>query len=355
LHLLRYAYGLRNLELLNTTEYSTETNAFQDLFGMQLSAEISELWARGLHRAYLERQELLAVPRGRIDFQSIVRRGHPGDANLPCAYYLRNEDCPLNQILLAGLHLAAYLVSDTELKIRILQLARLLQEFVTLKPLSPESLLLAYCDLNRLTASYEPALKIIELLMESAGTSLQRADQRTALPGFLFDMNRFFQALLFRFLSEHLPGYSVQGEYRLRGMMNYVKEHNPLNRRAPTPRPDFAVMKGNMAVSFLDAKYRDLFEYSFPREMLYQLAIYALSDDALKSATILYPTTNQAAKESKIEIREPLKQIRRGLVTLRPVKLNLLAYLLTARGNLPAERNKRAYAHWLVFGDSVAS
>jgi 5-methylcytosine-specific restriction enzyme subunit McrC len=355
LHLLRYAYGFRNLELLDTTEYSTETNAFQDLLGMQLSAEVSELWARGLHRAYQERREHLAVPRGRVDFQSIVRRGRAGDTTLPCAFYLRQEDCPLNQILLAGLQLAAYVVSDTELKTIILQLARLLQEFVTSVPLSPEFLLLANRDLNRLTASYEPALKIIELLTESAGTHLQRTDHGIVLPGFLFNMNKFFQALLFRFLSDHLPGHSVQGEYRLRGMMSYLKGYNPLNRAAPTPRPDFAVMKGNTTAALLDAKYRDLFESTLPRDMLYQLAIYALSDDTQKSATILYPTTNLTARESKIEIREPLKQIRRGLVNLRPVKLNVLASLLNERGGSQLERNKKAYAQWLAFGDSVVS
>jgi 5-methylcytosine-specific restriction enzyme subunit McrC len=114
-------------------------------------------------------------------------------------------------------------------------------------------------------------------------------------------------------------------------------------------------MKGNTTAALLDAKYRDLFESTLPRDMLYQLAIYALSDDAQKSATILYPTTNMAARESKIEIREPLKQIRRGVVNLRPVKLNVLASLLTLRGSSQVERNKKAYAQWLAFGDSVAS
>ena len=60
------------------------------------------------------------------------------------------------------------------------------------------------------------------------------------------------------------------------------------------------------------------------------------------------------ANESKIEIREPLQQIRRGVVNLRPVKLNVLASLLTLRGSSQVERNKKAYAQWLAFGDSVA-
>jgi len=188
--------------------------------------------------------------------------------------------------------------------------------------------------------------------MESAGTSLQQDGQRTRLPGFLFDMNKFFQALLSRFLRENLRGYSLQDEYRLKGMMNYIKEYNPLNRRAPTPRPDFAVLRKGATVALLDAKYRDLSEQTLPRDMLYQLAIYALNDEGKKSASILYPSISSNARESRIEIRDPLKNTRRAQVNLRPVKLHFLANLLMATGRLGSEQDRQSYAEWLAFGDS---
>jgi len=205
-------------------------------------------------------------------------------------------------------------------------------------------------EMDRLTAAYQPAITIIGMLLVAEGISLSESQPGIRLPGFLFDMNLFFQALLSRFLKENLQGYDVRDQYKIRGMLTYDPNHNPQKRRAPEPRPDYVILQHSKVVSILDAKYRDLWENSLPPSMLYQLAMYALSQQGAVDAVILYPTIQPDAREAKILIRDPIYGTNHAHVMLRPVNLLCLENLISTERKINISRARAAFAEHLAFG-----
>jgi len=350
LTLLRYAYGLRHLDLFPDTGYDVVTPSFQDLLIHQLAAETAELVARGLHREYVGTAQTLASPRGRLDFQTYARQGGTARAALPCIHHPCLAATLINQVLLAGLHLGVHLTGDLTLRARLRRLAQILEINIAPARLDADTLAQAQQALDRRTVAYRPALTLVALLLRSAGLLLDEQEMVLRLPGFLFDMNHFFQALLTRFLREHLVGYTIHEEYRLKGMLTYIPGHNPRRRRSPEPRPDYLIQQGTRTIALLDAKYRDLWEHSLPREMLYQLAIYALSQASRAEAVILYPTLHPGAKEARIAIRDPLYSDDRAYVVLRPVNLLHLERLISASDGRQQRHACEAFANYLVFG-----
>ena len=350
MNLLRYAYRLRNLQLFDQTGHATSQVGFQDLLIHQLAAEASELFSRGLHRDYRRTETVLANPRGRINFGDYVRVAANAVVGLPCIDHPRSEDTPLNQVLHGGLELAARMTTDRELGWRVRRLAKRLALGISPRPLDSTALAEAWHSLDRRTNAYRPALTLIGILLQTEGAALADAAARIQAAGFLFDMNRFFQALVSRFLGENLDGFEVQDERVLRGVFQYDPSHNPRSRRAPTLRPDFLVMHRRKVAAVLDAKYRDLWDKNLPREMLYQLALYALGQPAgERRATIIYPTLENAARDQMIRVMDPLRGSPAAEVTLRPLNLLRLDQLL--REKSPHARRRRAeYARSLVFG-----
>jgi len=337
LRLLRYAYGFRKLKLISDSKHLVDDCGFEDLLVAQLNAEVKELLSRGLHRSYVDRNERLASPRGRIDVNRIANDCGVMTASLPCQHHPRIEDTYINQVLLAGLKLAGSMASLIDLRRDSRKLASLLEEQVSVLSLDSHVIAQTERKMNRLTSAYEPAISIIQLLLESQGIVLEGEKTTSKLPGFLFDMNMFFQALLCRFLKENLEGYDVRDEHGLKGMMRYSREFNPLKRRSPTPRPDFAFLKNGKLLGILDAKYRDLWEKKLPRDMLYQLVVYAVSQVSNPQSTIIYPTLNAGAREQRIVVNDPIQGGQIGQVSLKPINLNDFSDLVTN----DARRNDR--------------
>lgn len=332
LNLLRYAYGLRDLMLHNTTQQSIADSTFQDILILQFIVEVRELWLRGLRKEYHQKSDSLSTLRGRVDLQQIVRKGGLHHATINCIHYPRTNDTVLNRVILAGLYFVARSTDDLLLRSESRRLAMQLDEGVTRQELNSDLLNAASLQMNRLSEAYRPALNILSLLLEGQGVTIQN-ELQVPLSGFLFDMNRFWEILLSRLIRENLPGYDVKDQHRLNNMMRYDPAHNLKRRRAPSPRPDYVILKDKEIVSIMDAKYRDIWEHGLPRDMLYQLAIYALSQGFQGKSTILYPVVDDLARRELIEIQDPVNNNSRAHVRLEPINLYELEQLIAETGS----------------------
>lgn len=347
LTLFSYAYNLRDLRRATMSGTDVEPDAFQEILIEQLISEVTRLISRGLHRQYRQAEGSLAVSKGKIDIQRVARQSGLSSADIPVIHHPRLEDNLINQVVYAGINLAASMTNDAILKSRLWRLARHMEGRVSTIPVDFSHLRRLRREMNRLTAHYEPSITLIELLVSSSGVTLEANAQQAAIPGFLFDMNRFFERLLSRFLKDHLSGYIVHDQHGLKGMMTYSPHHNPKRRLSPTPRPDFVITDGERLVNILDAKYRDLWNQALPRDMLYQLALYALSQGWNGQSTILYPCVTSSAIPQVIEINEPFADARKARIILTPVNLALLSELLQDT-SVSAHAERAAYAEYLV-------
>ncbi len=326
--LLNYAYRLRNLKLMEKSSHSINNYTFFDLIIYELCLEVTDLLYKGLQKQYIKKEEELFSPRGRIDINNIARQGGIVREKLPCIYFYRNEDSLLNQILLAGLRLGITLTTDPNLKIDLQNLCNNLEDQVGTIKITRTSLQSAKVNINRLTKRYEPAIEIIGILYESQSIELEDSDKKLPLRGYFFDMNLFFETLLGRLLNEYGSRYFIRNQFRLHDLFLYNPEYNPHKLKSPTPRPDFAIMHEGKVVKLVDAKYKDLWEQRIPSDMLYQLAIYATSGTGNKTATIIYPAVNDLPAIQKIDIKNPVTNVRIGQVALQPVNLVKIAGLL---------------------------
>jgi 5-methylcytosine-specific restriction enzyme subunit McrC len=345
LGLVQYAFELRHLHTVASAEYQDAGALFQDLLAAQLLSELRELIRSALFRNYRELRHDLAAPRGRIDFPRLATQTNWNRLSIPCREYPRSTDNILNRVLRAGAGLAASVAQDRALTRDLRAELKFLEDVAGHSELTADLMAQADRSITRQTSAYRPALRLIELLWSACWPSLD-GDGTVRLPGFLFDMNRFFQALVSRFLHDHLEGLEVADEQSLAGFIRYLPGHNPRWHKHPMPRPDFTITKGREVVTFLDAKYRDLWEQNLPREMLYQLAVYALSGRSGGNAAIVYPAHAGVGREAVIEVGDPESEEGQAHVSLRPFDLARASRAISDADNAAAGR----LAQFLVRG-----
>jgi len=255
----------------------------------------------------------------------------------------------LNRVLRSGLEIAAKMTEDRDLRFRLHRLSAMFYGVDFNAKLTADDVEWAQLSLTRLTAACQPALTLIGLLRNMLGLSFDSAQKPSRTPGFLFDMNIFFQRLLSRFLKDNLTDARIDDEQPFRDLFAYAPDANPRRRAAPAPRPDYAISRGNHLSGFLDAKYRDVWDKGLPAEWLYQLSIYALASPCNVSV-LLYASMAATARDERIEVRQPVASPQgfSASVIIRPVPLKYLADILNPANSLSSRLARSRLANQLA-------
>lgn len=289
-----WAFGLDALAVLPPADPVLDGD-FVDTLGALLLAEAERLRLAGIQRGYVREERWLTSPRGRPDLAVLARHQPLTRAALPCRAHALSADIPANQVVVGGLDLARRSVASVTLRS---SLHRAWQQWaVACGPVRLDAALIgaARRATNRLTSRYEAAHAITQALY--AGTGLGDLDDadapRARLPGFLWDMAALWEAFATRFLTAYLPDLEIRPQRVLRHL--YRVRRAPPDWTAPRPRPDVVVEEGGRSRAVIDAKYRDLATRGVPREMLYQLSVYALAwsrDGEPVPAIALFPSSS---------------------------------------------------------------
>ena len=280
---------------------------FADLLALMLLQESERLWRTGIQRGYRETSEWRATLRGRPDVVALARSGPLTQAALPCRYHAFTADIVENQVVFAGLALARQLTGHLPLRS---SLHRAHQQWSTVcrqAPLDRPLLDAADRARNRLTARYAGVHRLVRLMYERSGLDDEHAAGPDVLPGFLWSMASLFERFVARFLSENLPGHDVLTQEKLRHLYKVV--HSGPGLKAPRPRPDLVIRRkrDRKTIGVFDTKYRDLWATKLPREILYQMSVYALawseSGGEDVPAIVLYPAVGGVHPDMEMTLR----------------------------------------------------
>lgn len=272
--MVAYAFQLSDGYL--TPGRSSDFNAaygLVDLLGFALLNAVQQLIHHGLISRYQERCEELRSPRGRILMhQSTLQKNR---RTLYCRFHRLTSDHQLNQILVAGLRLAATLTQHPRLKRNLMGAAHHILPNTVSTTLNRSALATACNALDRRSSHYQPAFSLIAAFLQSSHLNPQGTGEMP-VTGFLLDMNRLFESFITRHLQEQAPSnMRVRSQEVRHGVFTYLD--NPNGWKHPTLRPDLIFLDGDQPLAIGDAKYRDHQKKPPSTEELYQLVSYGLA------------------------------------------------------------------------------
>lgn len=259
------------------TQYAEEPSVI-DVLAQLLARSASQLARRGLFRDYVEREEVLALARGRVQPERTLRASRGMHHVLACRYVEQTADVLPNRIVRAALDVLTQLRTLHPATLRSIQIAS--RYFVEVGvPTGPE--VNEEPRLNRLNRHYGPALRLARWILDRV--TFTHAPGSRPAPSFLINMSDLWE--------DHVRlsiGRAAASGWGME-LQSHRTRHLDLERRVPLD-PDIVV--GRTATAVLDAKYKR----ETRQADVYQALAYAKSL-GLPMCTLVYPEDGEVSPE----------------------------------------------------------
>ena len=205
-YMLAYAF-----QVLNQDSYlKVATEEFEniaDLLAAILGKGISNQIRRGLGREYINKQECLYSPVGKIDISTSLKQQTLRKRQLVCDFDEFTENAYINQILKTT---ALLLMRSEEVKAERKKVLRgILSYFCNVDEVEPLRIKWSAIRYHRNNATYKMLINVCFLVI--AGMLLTEQDGKKTIGRYLDDqhMHRLYERFVLEYYRKHYPHYSV--------------------------------------------------------------------------------------------------------------------------------------------------
>ena len=307
LRMLQYATDINILSRLPADRSRLpKGESLLDLVCLLLVEETQKILRDGLLRDYRSVADTLDVLRGRLHHREQMLRRYGQLDRIHCQFDEYDADTAENQYLAAALHAAHHRCTDPDIRFGALRLAALLDTACNATHSDPARYDRAI-HYNRRNARYHSAHELAGLLLRGLAFD-DLFDRATGtVNAFMVDMNVVFERFVTRLVDDALQHPSpLRSASQVQ--LGAVIRNQDTGHSYTNLRPDLVIEDSRTGAHVpIDIKYKLYDERKFSSTDIYQTLTYAyaLGDEGLRRAGVVYPAQRQVPGPSLIV--KPLK------------------------------------------------
>ncbi|OGF63748.1 MAG: hypothetical protein A2Y62_09345 [Candidatus Fischerbacteria bacterium RBG_13_37_8] len=307
--MIEFACGLQLLRWLSKDRMIKieKSNDLYDLVALLLVEECEKLLSAGLLSDYIEIESDIPVLRGRfLTSKQITKRFGEID-RLECRYDEYLKDIPENQIIEAALSFCARRIKNEELLMRCRYLYSVFSEACSTNEIVMLQKIRENLTYNRLNEYYRTAHILAWHILDGLGINDIYVTHDRRCFAFLFDMNKLFEEFIYKYLQKTLEktNFIIRDQFSIKSII-YQSDSD---HRYKNIRPDFIIQaKNNIGTKLpIDAKYVLIENNNVPRDICYQIFIYAYAlgrkdTSVIPSAAFIFPSASEETNPISLSI-----------------------------------------------------